>query len=253
MSTSLRKRLARELSGTWTPEVAARTKRRIDTRIVERGRQRRKLARAAVAFAMVSAGGLVYAWVGGRIGSEKRTASLSTAAHRPPPAAPEPSVPPAPTRPGSVAEPSPGAFVAPAPLETSAPPSHPSTRRRPRLVAEPTAERAVSANRPEDPIEERFAQADRARNAGHPAEAVRPLTEIFERHASDPRAAIAAFQLGRVLADELGDPARAAQAFERALSLAPGGTLAADARRRAEEAHRAAATTRGAGEREPKP
>ena len=95
--------------------------------------------------------------------------------------------------------------------------------------------------RPSNPIEELFARADRALLAGFPNEALQPLTEIQERFRTDSRAAVAAFQLGRIFADELGDPERAERAFERAQALAPSGLLASDARARAEEARRAAA------------
>lgn len=93
----------------------------------------------------------------------------------------------------------------------------------------------------EDPIEARFAQADRARLAGRPNDALQPLTEIQDLYPADGRAAVAAFQLGRIFADELGDPASAARAFDRAWALSPSGSLAHDARARAEEARHAAA------------
>jgi transmembrane sensor len=81
-----------------------------------------------------------------------------------------------------------------------------------------------------------FAAADAARLAGHPAGAVAPLTAVFTRHPGDPRAAVAAYQLGRVLAFDLHDSARAAAAFARAHDLDPSGPLAADAAAHAAEA-----------------
>jgi transmembrane sensor len=53
-------------------------------------------------------------------------------------------------------------------------------------------------------------------------------------HASDPRAGLASFTLGRVLLDELGRPREAADAFARA--RAAGGPLAEDALAREVEA-----------------
>jgi len=70
----------------------------------------------------------------------------------------------------------------------------------------------------------------------HPTEALAPLRRVVERHAKDPRAALAAFTLGRVLLDELGQPREGAGAFARARTLAPGGPLAEDALAREVEA-----------------
>ena len=58
--------------------------------------------------------------------------------------------------------------------------------------------------------------ADVARLSGHPNEAIAPLTEIADRHATDPRAPLAAFTLGRVLLDRA--PALASQRFEQAIA-----------------------------------
>jgi transmembrane sensor len=71
--------------------------------------------------------------------------------------------------------------------------------------------------------------ADAARLSGHPAEAVRPLRAVCDRHGGDRRAPVAAFTLGRVLLDELGQPAEAAAAFRKASALWPSGPLAEDA------------------------
>jgi len=76
--------------------------------------------------------------------------------------------------------------------------------------------------------------ADAARLSGHPAEAVPYLERVLRGHASDPRAGLAAFTLGRVLLDELGRPREASEAFARARSS--GGPLAEDALAREVEA-----------------
>jgi transmembrane sensor len=55
------------------------------------------------------------------------------------------------------------------------------------------------------------------------------LERVVAQHASDSRAPLAAFTLGRVLLDQLGRPHEAAQAFAAARRLAPGGALAQDA------------------------
>jgi len=69
--------------------------------------------------------------------------------------------------------------------------------------------------------------ADDARATGHPELAVAPLRKIIAEHASDSRAGLAAFTLGRVLLDELNRPKEAADAF--ATARAHGGPMAADA------------------------
>jgi transmembrane sensor len=71
--------------------------------------------------------------------------------------------------------------------------------------------------------------ADVARLSAHPEDAIHPLRSVCERHASDRRAPIAAFTLGRVLLDDLGRPAEAASAFRKARLLWPAGPLTEDA------------------------
>ncbi|HEY5091085.1 MAG TPA: hypothetical protein VIK30_13995, partial [Polyangia bacterium] len=131
-----------------------------------------------------------------------------------------------------------------------------ATARNPAATPEATSRRAAHRRlavaiphpsaTPEESVSSLFAIADAARLAGRPADAVAPLTAIFTKFPGDSRAAIAAFQLGRVLADELDDPPAAARAFERARDLAPGGPLAKDAATRAAEAHRARPPAGGA-------
>jgi transmembrane sensor len=65
--------------------------------------------------------------------------------------------------------------------------------------------------------EELLLLADVARRSGHAAEAIAPLERLIANHRGAD-AALGAFTLGRLYADQLGDPARAATAFERALS-----------------------------------
>lgn len=71
--------------------------------------------------------------------------------------------------------------------------------------------------------------ADVARLGGHGSDAVAFLKRVVDRHARDSRAPLAAFTLGRVLLDQLGQPVEAADAFAAARRLAPGGALAQDA------------------------
>jgi transmembrane sensor len=67
-----------------------------------------------------------------------------------------------------------------------------------------------------DETHELLLAADTARLSGHSLEAVPYLRRILLQHEDDPRAPLVAFTLGRVLLDELGRPAEAAQAFEGA-------------------------------------
>ncbi|HEX5064036.1 MAG TPA: hypothetical protein VFV99_31870 [Kofleriaceae bacterium] len=78
--------------------------------------------------------------------------------------------------------------------------------------------------------------ADVMRLSHHPAEATEPLRRVVRDHADDPRASLAAFTLGRVLLDDLGEAREAAGAFADAIRLAPQGPLAEDALARRVEA-----------------
>ena len=81
-------------------------------------------------------------------------------------------------------------------------------------------------------VDELFELADVARLSGHPAQAVPPLRRLVNEYsvqssarsgthsrAAVSRAAVAAFSLGRIYADVLAQPADAAQAFERAVTI----------------------------------
>lgn len=78
--------------------------------------------------------------------------------------------------------------------------------------------------------------ADTARLSGHPAEATEYLAKVTRQFPRSPMAPLAAFTLGRVCLDELGQPYRAAEAFALARRLAPQGSLAQDALAREVEA-----------------
>jgi TolA-binding protein len=226
-----RQQLAEALSVTWTSTLETETKARIDGAITAARRRRKRMMKASVLLATICAGSLVFAFSGGisRNGEDGQPRR---------PAQPHVTAPPEPTAPEPAAAASGSAPESPGPA--AAPPDRPAPRRtRPAVARQPASQTAAS-----DPIEELFARADRARLAGFPDEALQPLTEIQERFPQDPRAAVAAFQLGRIFADVLRDPERAARAFDRAQALAPSGPLARDARTRAEEARRAAVATK---------
>jgi transmembrane sensor len=85
-----------------------------------------------------------------------------------------------------------------------------------------------------DPVERWLERADDARRSGDVRTAV-SLLERVARRSADPRAALAAFTLGRLEMDELHRPARARAAFERALTLGLPDRLAQQARLRIDE------------------
>jgi transmembrane sensor len=94
-------------------------------------------------------------------------------------------------------------------------------------------------------VQELLLAADAARLSGHPAQAEPFLRRVMERHASDPRASLAAFTLGGVLMNQLGRPREAEAAYARARALSLSDALAQDAvARQVEAAHRAGDTTR---------
>jgi transmembrane sensor len=78
--------------------------------------------------------------------------------------------------------------------------------------------------------------ADAARLSGHPDAAVSYLERVVKGHRKSPVAPLAAFTLGRVYLDRLGQPHKAAEAFELARRLSPAGSLAQDALAREVEA-----------------
>ncbi|MDB4934603.1 MAG: sigma factor regulatory protein FecR/PupR family protein [Labilithrix sp.] len=138
------------------------------------------------------------------------TAPLASAAPLAPSAtdvAPEESVPPAPSEPTT---------SKPAPSESS---PHP-----------------VASAAPVDGPRELLARATEARGAGRPRDAAIALDTLRKRHRSDPRAGLAAFELGRVRMDALHDPAGAAEAFADAVTLAPSAPFREDAEARRVEA-----------------
>jgi transmembrane sensor len=78
--------------------------------------------------------------------------------------------------------------------------------------------------------------ADAARLSGHPESATRYLERVVRDHRKSPVAPLAAFTLGRVYLDQLGQPHRAAEALRAARALSPAGSLAQDALAREVEA-----------------
>ncbi|HEX6239833.1 MAG TPA: FecR domain-containing protein [Polyangiales bacterium] len=84
-----------------------------------------------------------------------------------------------------------------------------------------------------------FEQANVARRSGRVSEAAQLFAELVDRHARDHRAALAAFELGRMRMDSLGDARGAIDALERALKLDARRAFAEDALARLVLAHEA--------------
>jgi tetratricopeptide (TPR) repeat protein len=106
--------------------------------------------------------------------------------------------------------------------------------------AEPRVrEPAEPSDRPSDPAgpRELFDVGNAARRAGDNAGAARAYETLLAKHASDPRAGLAAFELGRLRMGPLGDVPGAVQAFRRAITLAPGAGFKEDAMARLVEAY----------------
>jgi transmembrane sensor len=94
----------------------------------------------------------------------------------------------------------------------------------------------VAAEASRASVEDLLALADIARLSAHPADAVGPLSRVLDEHGGDPRAPLAAFTLGRIDLDTLGQPAAAATAFQRAIRLGLPEGLTEDAYARLVEA-----------------
>lgn len=220
MKTQLgRRRLAAAISVRWTPALEMQVRHRVDERLGGRARRRRRTIFGLVTLVSVGAAGGVLALVAAshRRGQDEPARVKAVEVGAPQAVGRPMSLPTAP---------------ASAPITQTFPVPSPS---RALLRTRGSAERRTSP--PPDAVERLFSAADRARVGARPAEALRPLRDIVSGYAGDPRAPIAAFQLGRVLADDLGDHAAAALAFERALNLDPAGPVASEALARACEAH----------------
>jgi outer membrane protein assembly factor BamD (BamD/ComL family) len=86
---------------------------------------------------------------------------------------------------------------------------------------------------------ELFDRANGARRGGNVAEAVRGYETLLASFPNDGRAGLAAFELGRLRMDRLGDYASAVSALKRAVSLAPGAGFREDAMARLVQAYAA--------------
>ncbi len=131
------------------------------------------------------------------------------------------SLPTASVEPPAAATPAAAAPAAPPP--SAVPPA-------PRQPAREAAPRPVSSAR------SLFERADAERLAGRAREAAAAFDELRRSHPNDSRAGYAAFMLGRIRLDSLGDPAGAAEAFEFAIAHPGSGFFLEDAQARRVEA-----------------
>jgi transmembrane sensor len=104
----------------------------------------------------------------------------------------------------------------------------------------------IASATPRASVDELLALADVARLSGHPADAVGPLGRVISENPGDTRAPLAAFTLGRLELDTLGHPARAADAFARAIAIGLPAGLVEDAYARLVEARAKAGDHAGA-------
>ena len=93
---------------------------------------------------------------------------------------------------------------------------------------------ATRPGQPPDDVAGRtlFEAAQAARREGNPQRAAALFGEIVAQHSSDPRAGLAAFELGRIRADVLHDVPGAIAMLERAQSLSPYAAYREDAQAR---------------------
>lgn len=106
----------------------------------------------------------------------------------------------------------------------------------------PAPNPAPSAPLPVRPVEgprELLARATEARSSGKHRDAAAAYDALRKRYRTDSRAPLAAFELGRIRLDALGDPAGAAEAFGDAIALGPTAPFREDAEARRVDAFHA--------------
>src|SRR5205085_7860137 len=84
---------------------------------------------------------------------------------------------------------------------------------------------AAAASVPAKSAKELLELSERQRLAGNTRAAAATLDVLLRRHRNDPRAALAAFDLGRLRLDAFGDAAGAVEALSDSIALAPNGPL----------------------------
>jgi transmembrane sensor len=103
-----------------------------------------------------------------------------------------------------------------------------NTKSDPRASASSKAAE-VPAEREPSPGEALWREAQAARRGGDVAAAARAYESLMNDHPQDGYAGLAAFELGRLRMDTLGDTGGAVVALRRAIALAPGSSFREDA------------------------
>jgi len=115
-------------------------------------------------------------------------------------------------------------------LAAPEPETEPEAEAEPVAPAAPAGKPHAHAARPAAAdARELFEQARGQWRAGRIEEAARTYQALLASHPRDPRAGLAAFELGRLRMDRLNDLTGAVQALEQAVALAPGAELREDA------------------------
>jgi transmembrane sensor len=140
-------------------------------------------------------------------------AAVATAA---PPVA-QPSAPAASAEPGAATD-----EEAEADVEESGETEEPATEPEPHATRGNGVSRAARAHA-------LFQHANLARRAGQMRDAETGYADLLRRYPRDGRAGVAAFELGRIRMDALGNPQGAVSAFRRALKLSPDASFREDA------------------------
>jgi transmembrane sensor len=124
----------------------------------------------------------------------------------------------------------PAMSAAPPPVAVVEPPSP-----LPQAVPAPASVNGPAAHRDES-AKELFDEAQRARADGRPYDAARAFDRLRHSYPQDPRAALSAFELGRLRLDALGDPRGAEEALRDAIALGASSPFREDAESRRVEA-----------------
>jgi transmembrane sensor len=116
-------------------------------------------------------------------------------------------------------------------------PAQPPTEAPPPSSAPPVRAVGSVGAPPSETASSVFEAANQARVAGRSREAANLFDQLRRTYRRDPRAALAALQLGRIRLDDLGDARGAIEALNDALALGGGGSLRDDAQARLVEAY----------------
>ena len=137
---------------------------------------------------------------------------------------------------GAGAHASPVAVAPPAPFPPAAPVAAVDPPSPPAQTATAPATVSGAAARHDETAKELFDEAQRARVDGRPYDAARAFDRLRRAFPQDPRAAVSAFELGRLRLDALSDPRGAEEALRDAIALGASSPFREDAESRRVEA-----------------